>query len=68
MIHLAVFGDIYGYDIIFIGVKSVDGLQGRNNGDFMFDRTTSEKDCYVSFHFVLKLFVDRRAADAEEAY
>lgn len=47
----ALLGNINRYNTILIGVESVNGLESRDDGDFMLHRATSEEYCYVSLHF-----------------
>lgn len=46
----SLFGDVYGYDFVFLFIKSIDGLESRDNGDFVLGGAASEKNTYGSFH------------------
>ena len=51
----ALFWNVHRNYLIFVRIESVDGLYGRNDGDLMLDGATSEKDCYIGFHFLISL-------------
>lgn len=54
----SLFGDVYGYDFVFLFIKSIDGLESRDNGDFVLGGAASEKNTYGSFHnFCDKLYI-----------
>lgn len=54
----SLFGDVYGYDFVFLFIKSIDGLESRDNGDFVLGGATSEKTPTVVFIiFCDKLYI-----------